>query len=128
MIVVDCSAVIDALVAADGSEVSDLLGSDRLAAPHLLDHEVVAALRGLVVGGHIEPWRAEQALASYERLLVTRWMFAGDLRRRSWGLRNNFSAYDAAYVSLAEALDCPLLTRDLRLARAADGLVELITA
>lgn len=127
MIVVDCSSVIDALVAVDGSEASDRLATDRLAAPHLLDYEVVAALRGLVLGRRIEPWRAEQALASYERLLLTRWMFAGDLRRRSLSLRNNFSAYDAAYVALAEALDCPLLTRDLRLARAADGLVEVIT-
>jgi predicted nucleic acid-binding protein len=38
---------------------------------------------------------------------------------RIWELRNNLTAYDAAYVALAEALDAPLLTRDKRLAAAA---------
>lgn len=36
---------------------------------------------------------------------------------RAWALRENITAYDAAYVALAEALDAPLLTTDGRLAR-----------
>ena len=38
------------------------------------------------------------------------------LLQRVWDLRNDFTAYDAMYVALAEALDAPLLTRDKRLA------------
>jgi predicted nucleic acid-binding protein len=34
-----------------------------------------------------------------------------------WSLRHNITAYDAAYVALAESLDVPLLTRDRRLAK-----------
>lgn len=37
---------------------------------------------------------------------------------RIWELRDNLTAYDAAYVALAEALDAPLLTGDRHLARA----------
>ena len=50
---------------------------------------------------------------------------ADALRRRIFQLRANVSAYDAAYVVLAEALDCPLLTRDLRLARSSGHLVRI---
>lgn len=40
------------------------------------------------------------------------------LLARIWELRDDLSAYDAAYVALAELLDCSLLTADSRLARA----------
>ena len=39
-----------------------------------------------------------------------------DLLPRIWALKDNLTAYDAAYVALAEALDAPLITRDRRLA------------
>ena len=44
-----------------------------------------------------------------------------------WSLRANFTAYDAAYVVLATALRAPLVTRDLRLARAASSQLEVLT-
>lgn len=128
MIVVDCSAVIDAMVAVDDNDVSALLATHRLAAPQLIDFEVVAAVRGLVLGHRISHLRGEDVLTTYDQLLLTRWNSADDLRRRSFELRDNFSAYDAAYVVLAEALDCPLLTRDRRLATAARAVVEVISA
>jgi predicted nucleic acid-binding protein len=47
------------------------------------------------------------------------------LLERIWALTGIFTAYDAAYVALAEALGAALLTRDARLARAATRLVEV---
>lgn len=39
-----------------------------------------------------------------------------DLLPRIWELRHNVTAYDAAYLALAEAIDAPLVTCDARLA------------
>lgn len=118
MIVVDSAALIDALTVIDGTE--DLrahLATQELHAPALLDFEVVSAMRGLTLGGHISAARAADLLSDFDDLPVQRWPFADALRRRAFDLRDNVSAYDAAYVVLAEALQCPLLTRDRRLAR-----------
>jgi predicted nucleic acid-binding protein len=128
MIVVDCSIVLDALVAQDGEAASDLLAGHRLTAPHLLDVEMVSAVRGLVLGGHISHHRGRDALDRYEDLPIARWASAADLRRRAFDLRDSFSAYDAAYVVLAESLERPLATRDRRLARAAGRLVDVLVA
>ena len=56
-------------------------------------------------------------LADHRDLAVERWPADDALRRRALQLCENVSSYDAAYVVLAEALDCPLVTRDARLAR-----------
>lgn len=50
------------------------------------------------------------------------------LLRRTWILRHSMTAYDASYVALAEALGCPLLTADARLANApgAQCTVEVV--
>ena len=117
MIVVDSAAVVDALTLVDGSQaLRDYLRAEELHAPSLLDFEVVAALRGLTLGGQVSVKRAEDLLADFDDLPVRRWASADALRRRAFQLRN-VSAYDAAYLALAEALECPLLTRDARLAR-----------
>ncbi len=127
MIVVDAAAVVDALTMVEGSEAlrEELAGED-LHAPALLDFEVVAAVRGLVLGNRLSVARARDALADFESLPIERWPSAAALRERAFGLRDNLSAYDAAYVALAEALDCPLLTRDARLARSAGHDVEVL--
>lgn len=118
MIVVDSAAVVDALTAMDGTHaLRARLAADELHAPSLVDFEVVSALRGLTLGGHLSAARAEDLLTDFDDLPLQRWPSANALRRRAFQLRNNFSAYDAAYVALAEALDCPLVTRDGRLAR-----------
>jgi predicted nucleic acid-binding protein len=119
MIVVDSAAVVDALTGAPGAEtLARRMREAELHAPHLLDYEVVSVLRGLTLGGHLSEARAHDALADFDDLPVTRWPAAGPLRRRALQLRHNLSAYDASYLALAEALACPLLTRDRRLARA----------
>lgn len=126
MIVVDCSAVVDALTAVDGSDdLRALLASEELHAPVLLDFETVSALRGLTLGGHLTAARAEDALTDFDDLEIHRWPSGDGLRRRAFRLRDNVSAYDAAYLTLAEALACPLLTRDTRLARSSGHLVRI---
>lgn len=127
MIVVDCSVVVDALLGEDMEVVGDRLSATGMAAPMLIDFEVVAAIRGLVLGKRVSAARAEEALSDYDILTITRWGSAPDLRQRILQLRDKFSAHDGAYVALAEALECPLFTRDRRLARAAGGIVEVQT-
>jgi predicted nucleic acid-binding protein len=70
--------------------------------------------------------RAERAAASaLDALEVQRWPSGDGLRRRAFQLRDNLSAYDAAYVVLAEALECSLVTRDARLATTSGHVVRI---
>ena len=98
-------------------ELRARLATDELHAPSLIDFEVVSALRGLTMGGHLSVDRAEDLLTDFDDLPVLRWPSAHALRRRAYQLRNSVSTYDAAYVALAEAVECLLLTRDGKLAR-----------
>lgn len=118
MIVVDCSALVDVLTGADNTEaLRARIVQSEVHAPSLLDFEVVSALRGLTLAGRLSETRAQDFLTDFEAMPIQRWPSGDSLRRRAFSLRNNISAYDAAYVVLAEALGCPLLTRDERLAR-----------
>ncbi len=118
MIVVDSAAVVDALTGVAGTDdLRAYLAANDLHAPSLLDVETVSALRGLTLAGKLSPARSQDLLTDFDDLPIQRWPFADALRRRAFQLRDNVTAYDAAYVALAEALDCPLLTRDARLAR-----------
>jgi predicted nucleic acid-binding protein len=117
--VVDCSLVIDALFAREEDEpLRQRLSAPRtLHAPHHLDVEVASTVRGLAAAKKITDHRGEQMLADYSRLRITRhpvWPY----HPRMWELRHNLGAYDAAYVALAEALGCELLTGDVRLKNA----------
>ncbi len=80
--------------------------------------EVAAALRRALRLDLLGEARAREALRDYADLPLTRHGHVSILDRL-FELRDNFSAYDAAYAALAEALDTPLLTADVRLARAA---------
>jgi predicted nucleic acid-binding protein len=126
MIVIDTTAVIDALTVIDGAEaLRGRLAVEDLHAPHLIDYEAVSVVRGLVLGGHLTEPRALEALADFGDLSIERWSASGPLLRRAFQLRYNLSAYDAAYVTLAEALRCPLVTRDGRMSRAAPSTVDV---
>lgn len=122
MIVVDSSVVISAL--ADKHEAGRvarqrLADADDLAAPQLLDLEVVSVLRRMLAAGQITRRHAELVLVDLGDLDVDRWDHGG-LVPRIWALRNALSAYDAAYLALAEEIGCTLLTGDARLAKGAE--------
>lgn len=117
MIVVDASAVLEVLLQTErGRSIEGrLFGGELLNAPHLLDLEVAQVLRRYVLRGGLSAERAEGALRDLSDLRIERYphqLFLG----RIWELRSNVTAYDAAYLALAEALDAPLLTMDRRLA------------
>ncbi len=114
MIVLDASAVTDWLLQTDaGLRIEHRIFSrgDTLHAPHLLDLEVVQVLRRLVRQKTISSSRADDAVRDLLDLRLTRYPH-DVLVPRIWQLRDNFSAYDAAYLVLAEKLGAVLITRD----------------
>ena len=119
MIVVDASTLATALTvdSADGDRVRHRLRSERLVAPSLVDVEVVSAIRRSRRSGRLEERSARQALVDLMALRLRR-LPHRPLLPRIWALRDNLTAYDAAYVALAEAIGAPLLTADRKLARA----------
>jgi predicted nucleic acid-binding protein len=130
VIVLDASATVDMLVGTPaGTRVAQRVMADgaRAHAPHLLDVEVTSALRRGVRRRVLDAVRAAEALADFASLSLVRHPH-GPLLPRMWALRDTVSAYDAAYVALAEELGATLLTLDARLARAGDhrAKVEVI--
>ncbi len=117
MIVLDASAAVDWLLQTPaGRLVENRIYSrnETLHAPHLLDLEVAQVLRRLVAQGVVTGFRAHQAVEDLLDLRITRYPH-DVLLSRIWQLRHNFSAYDAAYITLAEELGAVLVTRDGRL-------------
>jgi len=97
----------------------------ELHVPTVIDYEVVAAIRRSLRLGLLHDAQADAAIDAWNLMRLTR-HDAMNLTSRIWSLRANFTAYDAAYVALAEALDLPLVTSDLRLARAAEPYCAVI--
>jgi predicted nucleic acid-binding protein len=135
MLVVDASAIAELLLGRPAAaRIRDHVAEHdySLHAPHLLDIEVLRALRHLVASGEASADRAGEAVADLLALPLERYPH-DTLVPRVWELRDNFSAYDAAYVALAESLTdsgAALLTSDARLARGAraHGAVEVLLA
>jgi predicted nucleic acid-binding protein len=117
MIVLDASVVVELLTngpLADSLR-NELSGLDEsFIAPHLLDVEVLSALRNLLAGKRIDSHRSEQLLEGLAALPAVRYPHS-PLFRRIWELRHNFTAYDAAYIALAEETGAVLYTCDGRL-------------
>lgn len=125
MAVVDASAAVCAL-RFDG-EARAVLSTRSLFAPHLVDLEVAQTLRRQALAGRMESEDGALLLRGFQALGLTRYPVYG-LTERIWELRDNLTAYDASYVAVAEALGCPLVTADSRLARAPGirCLIELV--
>jgi predicted nucleic acid-binding protein len=124
MLVVDASAVSELLLGRPPAPaVAEALAAHAfdLHAPQLLDVEVLSVVRRLVLSGEASARRGEEALDDLFALPIERYPH-DVLARRAWDHRDNFSAYDATYLALAEALALeppPVLTADARFARAA---------
>jgi predicted nucleic acid-binding protein len=118
VIVADASVVVAALL--HNGPARRVLATGTVHAPHLLDVEVMSVFKHLNSAGTLTEVDIESCLSAFQAMGIRR---SGHrpLPARIWLLRHNLSAYDATYVSLAEALGCPLLTADRRLA-AAPGL------
>lgn len=120
MIVVDASVVAAALSVEgkDGDSARGrLIEAGDLHAPHLVDLEVTSVLRRRCHLGGIEEQQVDAALEDLRELRLTRYPHF-PLLPRIWELRSNLSPYDAAYVALAEALECSFVTGDQKLGRA----------
>lgn len=118
MIVLDASATIEWLLGTTaGQHIENRIYSrnDTLHAPHLLDLEVTQVMRRLVNQRILGAHRADEAIQDLEALRINRHAHLVFLPR-IWQLRHNFSAYDAAYIALAEQLGAALITTDRRLA------------
>ncbi len=127
MIVLDASAAIELLLRRPAAaEIEALLfgQGETLHAPHLLDIEVTQVIRRFAAGHEIDDQRGRAVLADLCDLPVQRYQH-DILLLRMWGLRHNLTAYDAAYVALAEALGAVLVTLDRRLAVAASKIVRI---
>ncbi|MBA3783282.1 MAG: type II toxin-antitoxin system VapC family toxin [Nocardioides sp.] len=124
-VVLDASVVTDMLVAADGAQLRSTLAHDAWHAPAHLEIEVVSALRGLVLGGHLGRTRAQEALLDLCDLDVSVTFPHDDALLQAFELMDRMTAYDAAYVVLAVELSAVLVTRDARLARACLGVVDV---
>jgi len=119
-LVVDASVVLAALTAAGptGAWAEQQLTSSRdLIAPHHLHVEVANVLRRAQLAGQLDSTAASLAYQDLRRLPVRTVPF-DPLADRIWALRSNLTAYDAAYVAAAEALDAPLATLDMKLVNA----------
>lgn len=133
MLVVDASAVAELVLARPMAEkvAQHVTSHDyELHAPQLLDVEVLSALRRVVASGEASAVRAGEAVTDLLDLPIERYPHEV-LVPRVWELRQNFSAYDATYLALAESLlegAAPLLTADARFARAVEthGSVEVV--
>jgi predicted nucleic acid-binding protein len=117
VIVPDASVILELLLQtpeADRIE-SRLLGKgESLHVPELLDVEVAQVLRRYEARGELTARRGREALEVLSRFPLQRYAHTA-LLPRVWALRTNLTAYDAAYVALAEGLGATLITRDRRL-------------
>jgi predicted nucleic acid-binding protein len=118
VIVVDASVLAPALADddADGERARTRLHGEQLAAPELIDLEVVSILRRAARAKRLDAARSAQALTDLAALPLQRAPHL-PLLGRVWELRDNLTAYDASYVALAEALEAVLVTADGRIER-----------
>lgn len=120
MIVIDASLALELfLVTPMAAEIEERLDAAGrgLVAPEVIDLEIMQALRRLIRTKAVTESRAAFAFDVFRHAPIDRFSHSF-LRERIWALRDNLTAYDAAYFALAELLDAPLWTRDTKFRRA----------
>lgn len=118
-VVLDASVLVDLLAGTDRAEpVRARLAGTVMHAPVHLDVEVVSALARLERAMLLQRTSAQAGLSALSALPVIRHELPG-LAAGAWARREYLRTSDAFYVELATQLGMPLLTTDLRLARAA---------
>ncbi|WP_223691192.1 type II toxin-antitoxin system VapC family toxin [Leifsonia poae] len=118
-VVVDSSSIVDLLIDGGprGEAVAERLSGCSLLAPALLHYEVANVLRRLRLAGALSHAEASLAFAGLQSLPIDSWPFPV-VADRLWEHGENLTAFDAAFVALAEAAQVPLVTADARLSRA----------
>lgn len=130
MIVLDASVVVELLTNGAMADTirNELVGRDEsFLVPHLIDIEVVSALRRLAGRQRIDAHRSAEFLAGLAALPAERYAHT-PLVGRMWELRHNFTSYDAAYIALAEATGSTLFTCDEKLQTGHRAPVVLFTS
>ena len=116
--VVDASVAVEYLLKTPlGLTIADTIEDSSLAAPELMDAEILSVLRRAVLGGRLEEARAQMVIDDLLLWPVDR-ISHRSLAPLAWQYYRNVSAYDAFYVAAARAQDLPLITADGRLSRA----------
>lgn len=110
----------------EGRWAEEVVAQNALAAPELLLAETSNILRRLQLAGELSALEATSAQRDLLRLDLELFPFA-PFADRVWALRENLTSYDAWYVALAEALQCPLVTLDERLGRTSGPSCEIVT-
>lgn len=126
MIVADASAIIEWLIGGPrGLVVGRALEGRAIHVPAHLDVEVAQVSRRLALDAVITPARGRAMLELLAEAPIRR-IPLPPLLPRIWALRENLTAYDAAYVALAEALPAPLLTFDRKIPAAPGHTAEVV--
>jgi predicted nucleic acid-binding protein len=116
MFVLDASVLFEIVADTPRSETlrNTLTNTGEMAAPHLIDAEVLSVIQAQLRRGALDATAADQAVADLRTWPVERWSHR-PLLERAWDLRHNVRGYDALYIALAEGLDATLVTLDERL-------------
>jgi predicted nucleic acid-binding protein len=117
--VVDSSVVVAALIdsGVDGRWAESILLSGPVVAPHLVLVEAANILRRAGLTGDVSTDVASLAHGDLVSLPIELFPYA-PFAARMWELRANLTMYDAWYVAVAEYVDAPLATLDIKLSRA----------
>ena len=129
MIVIDASAVIEMLIEGPkASLVKALYMSEQSHAPDLISFEVLSGIRGNIRGGKLTPQQAQVAMLDFEDIEANLelWPLLDVMTEQAIAMRENVSAYDACYATLAKIFPCALVTADAKLGRAVEDIVDVI--